>query len=176
MKTRAFNKEVLYPDEPIVTVTRSEADQFSAAAAMNERRRMRLCAHDGPDNALHEMIVALASDAYVRPHKHLNKAESFHVIQGRADIYLFSDDGSTQRRIELGDYASGLCFFYRLSQPIYHTLHVISATFLFHETTNGPFRQGDAQFAPWAPEESDKPAAAAFMQKLVQQNHGAQHR
>jgi cupin fold WbuC family metalloprotein len=172
MKTRPFNREVLYPDEPIVTVTRADAAQFGAAAAKSERHRMRLCAHDGPDHTLHEMIVALTREAYVRPHKHLNKAESFHVIEGRADIYLFDDDGRVQRRIELGDYASGLCFFYRLSQPIYHTLRVLTPVFLFHETTNGPFKQGDAQFAPWGPPESDPAACAAFMERLTRTADG----
>ena len=85
MRMKPFNREVLYPDEPIVTLARADAAQFGLAAAANDRHRMRLCAHDSPENTLHEMIVALTNDAYVRPHKHFNKAESFHVIEGRGE-------------------------------------------------------------------------------------------
>ena len=47
---------------------------------------------DIKDN-LHEMIIILSKETYIRPHKHLNKAESLHVIEGSADVIFFNDYG-----------------------------------------------------------------------------------
>ena len=167
MKTRALNNEVLYPAEPIVHFTPADAEDLKSRAVQNARRRMRLCAHHSDDNPLQEMIVALASDAYVRPHKHLARTESYHIIEGQADLVLFDDAGKIARVIPLGDYASGKCVFCRLAEPVFHTLVLRTPTLVFHETTNGPFRREETVFAPWSPAESDPQAVAKFMQNLA---------
>jgi|GEM_PF-288715 len=166
MRTKAHNPEVLYPDEPIVEVNRDDVDMLRTGANQSPKGRMRLCAHDAVGNALHEMIVVLKKDSYVRPHRHLTKCESFHVVEGRADVLIFDENGSIERVIEMGDYASGKSFFYRLPPMRYHTLRIHSPAFAFHETTNGPFIPGDAEFAPWSPTIEDTAGAAAYMQKL----------
>ena len=58
---------------------------------------MRLCAHPAVDDRLHEMVIAMARETYVRPHKHVNKSESVHVIEGLADAVLFDDAGNVGR-------------------------------------------------------------------------------
>jgi hypothetical protein len=41
---------------------------------------------------------------------------------------------------------------------------------VFHETTNGPFRREDMQFAVWAPgEDAPREDREAFVQELIQQ-------
>src|SRR4051812_15824469 len=77
-----FNDEVLYSDDLIVQVERPEIEQLKKAALLNPRRRIRLCAHRNVDSTLHEMLIVHTANTYVRPHKHLNKIESFHVIEG----------------------------------------------------------------------------------------------
>jgi cupin fold WbuC family metalloprotein len=136
------------------------ADAFAAP-----RRRARLCAHPGPEDRLHEMIVALDRRSYVRPHRHGGKSESFHMIEGELDLFLFDDDGSVRRVVRLGEHRSGRPFFFRLTEDTFHAPVAAGPCAVFHETTNGPFDRRDARPAPWAPDEGDA-AAAAYLERL----------
>lgn len=47
------------------------------------------------------MLIVMAKGSYIRPHKHKNKSESFHIIEGLLDVIVFdlaveigSNDGS----------------------------------------------------------------------------------
>jgi cupin fold WbuC family metalloprotein len=112
------------------------------------------------------MFIVHTRSTYVRPHKHLGKSESFHVLEGRADVVIFDDEGHIVEVIQTGDYGSRFPFYYRLSTPLFHTLLIRSAFLLFHESTGGPFVRSDTQFAPWSPDESSKPETVAFMERL----------
>ena len=172
-----FNDEVLYTDDPIVEVGRADIQGLKQAALSNPRRRIRLCGHRDVGATLHEMLIVHARDTYVRPHKHLNKSESFHVVEGVADIVVFDDSGNVTTVVPMGDYASGRKFFYRLSDPCFHTLLITSEFFVFHETTNGPFARTDTVFAPWAPEDKDEVAGQRFLQETARaaRSHLLQH-
>ena len=98
-----------------------------------------------------------ALDAYVRPHKHIGKSESFHVIEGLLLVVVFDDEGSKIEDIPMGDMHSGELFYYRLPANLYHTVIPQQDFVVFHEVTNGPFDRSDTVFAPWAPAEDDKP-------------------
>jgi cupin fold WbuC family metalloprotein len=162
-----FNDEVLYTSDPIVQVGRDDILELKQAALNNPRRRIRLCGHRDTGARLHEMLIVHTRDTYVRPHKHLNKSESFHVVEGLADIIVFDDTGNVSTVVPMGDYASGRKFFYRLSDPCFHTLLITSEFFVFHETTGGPFVRTDSIFAPWAPEDADHAAAERFMRATM---------
>lgn len=166
MRTKAVSREVLYPDEAVVQVTGAELAVLKAGALANERRRMRLCAHRSPQDALHEMLIALGRDTYIRPHKHDGKSESFHVIEGQADVIFFDDAGGITEVIALGEHGAGRCFYYRLADPWYHCVLVNSPVFVYHETTNGPFEPQQTTFAPWSPPEDDVPGRSAFVAQL----------
>jgi cupin fold WbuC family metalloprotein len=167
MRMREVNREVFYADEPIVQIDSQTAAQLLSAAGANPRKRVRLCAHRDASDAVHEMLIVLARGTYVRPHKHPGKSESFHVVSGEADIVLFSDEGKVEQVIRMGDYASGRCFFYRLADPIFHTVIVRTETFLVHETTRGPFDPAETVFASWAPAEEASIEVSAFQETLV---------
>jgi len=167
MRLKEINSEVCAADEPIVKVGPREIEFLKQKLALSPRGRVRLCAHPGNGDLLHEMIIVLAQSTYVRPHKHLAKSESFHVIEGVVDVVAFAEDGSIAEIIELGDPASGRNFYYRLSSPIFHTLLIRSGPLVIHETTNGPFRKGDAIFAGWAPAGEDPEAARAYLERLA---------
>jgi cupin fold WbuC family metalloprotein len=128
--------------------------------------RARLCCHGGAEAPLHEMLIALAGESYLRPHRHREKSESFHVIAGSADLVLFEPDGRVASAVSLGDIASGLPFYYRISAPRYHALLVRSDIFIFHETTNGPFRREATEYAPWSPGADKTVAVAQFLSGL----------
>ncbi len=166
MKTKAESAEVLYSLDQIVTVDARFLDELKREALKNPRRRIRLCAHRGVDDHLHEMIIVHTKETYVRPHRHIGKSESFHVIDGLVDVVLFDDAGEVTGVIPMGPFASGRSFFYRIADPIYHTLLIRSDVIVFHEATTGPFRREETAFAPWAPEDSDPVAVAAFMKSV----------
>ena len=169
MRLKENSPEVFIADEPVVKVSRREIEFLKEKVRHAPRGRVRLCAHASNTDPLHEMLIVLSGHGYIRPHRHFEKSESFHVIEGMADIVLFDEQGGIREVVELGDLASGRKFFYRIAHPWFHTVMIHSELLVIHETTNGPFKQGDAEFATWAPEESDHSGAARFMASLEEQ-------
>lgn len=161
------NEEVLFCRESITRIEHSDVQKLITLAKANSRERIRLCTHHSTNESIHEMVIVHSKNTYVRPHKHLGKPESFHVIEGRADIIVFDENGDVRDVIQMGDYASDRAFYYRISTTLYHTLLIRSEVLVFHETTTGPFNRTDTVFAPWSPEESDSVGYALFMEKLT---------
>src|SRR5438552_15050670 len=104
MRLKAVNEEVLYADEPIVKVDESDIELLKKKAGGNHRKRIRLCAHHDIQDKLHEMIIVLGNDTYIRPHRHIDKVESFHIIQGLVDVVIFDQEGSILEVVQMGDY------------------------------------------------------------------------
>ena len=166
MEYRKVNEEIYYPATPNVIVAAKEIEYLKQKTLENQRRRARFCTHMGVDDALHEMLIVHTSHTYVRPHLHHNKVESLHIIEGEAALLLFEQDGTIAEWIELGDYVSGKPFYCRISEPRYHMLLIRSSFIVFHEVTNGPFRQADTVYAPWSPCDSDYIAIEEYLQQL----------
>lgn len=160
------NVEVLYSKDSITAANQSDIEHFKQLSSHNLRKRIRLCAHLDQTDPLHEMLIVHEKSAYVRPHKHLGKSESTHIIEGLVDVVLFDNDGRIEQVISMGDYASGKTFYYRITTPIFHTLIIRSEVLVFHETTNGPFDIRATVFAPWAPEDADVNSVVDFMSDL----------
>ena len=163
--TREQSRDVLVAAGGVVRLTARDVAEVVARGVRSPRGRARLCAHAGPADPLHEMLICLAHSTYVRPHRHAGKSESFHVIEGELDVVVFEESGGIREVIPLGSYESGKVFFYRLAEPLFHTVLVNTPHALIHETTNGPFDLAGTEFAPWAPPESD-PAAGVFAAHL----------
>jgi len=163
-----LNAEVLYTQDAVTIADYSDIDHFKQLSTLNKRKRVRLCTHLEQTNLIHEMIIVHEKGAYVRPHKHLGKSESTHIIEGSVDIVLFEDDGRIAQVIEMGEYASEKPFFYRMAMPTYHTLIIRSEVLVFHETTNGPFNKDATIFALWAPEDADVNSVEIFMGDLLE--------
>ena len=152
---RKESAEVLYPKQNLVTVEVADLMEMKRLAMLNPRQRIRLCAHNSPTDSLHEMFIVHARDCYVRPHKHLGKVESMAILEGEADVVLFNDSGTIRQVINMGEISSGRQFYYRLSDPVYHTLLIRTDFLIFHETTQGPFLREDTIFPEWAPTDQD---------------------
>lgn len=162
-----LNDEVLVASSPLVQLGRADIEALKQRALGNPRRRIRICAHPDTADRLHEMLIVHTRGAYVRPHKHLQKSESVHIIEGEVNVVFFDDAGAVAEVVRMGDYGSGRKFYYRIGGPRYHTLLITSEFLVFHEVTNGPFRREDTVFAPWGPEEADAAACAAFQQRVA---------
>nr|NQU89367.1 WbuC family cupin fold metalloprotein [Bacteroidota bacterium] len=163
----AENEEVLFCRESITRIDRTDVQKLITLAKANSRERIRLCTHHSTNESIHEMLIVHSKNTYVRPHKHLGKPESFHVIEGQADIVEFDEDGDVGDVIQMGNYASDRAFYYRISTALYHTLIIRTDVLVFHETTMGPFNRKDTVFASWSPEENDRVGIALFVKKLT---------
>ena len=161
-------EEVLFVDETFLTVDRQRIEFLKQEALKNKRTRIRLCTHANMSNSVHEMLIVHVKGNYIPPHKHINKSESFHVIEGSADLFFFDENGEIIKIISMGDTNSGKVFYYRVSQAIYHTLIVTSDIFVFHETTRGPFIPSETIFGSWAPHEDDEKAVKIYMDELME--------
>ena len=170
MKTDSFKElkaGVLLATDTVVKISQGDISSLVETAAANiPRKRAIICTQRNAAAAVHEMMMALDQESYLRPHMHPSKSESLHIIEGLCDVVLFEPDGSIQQVIRLGDYKSGHNFFYRLADPVYHGMVVRSPRLVVHETTNGPFTPEGTVVADWAPDESDVPAVKSFMRDL----------
>jgi cupin fold WbuC family metalloprotein len=160
------NDEVLYPRERFVDLSADVLAFLKSEALKNPRKRIRLCTHQGKDDKVHEMFIVHTRDTYVRPHKHIRKAESLFIMEGEVDAIFFDDSGKVVKKVEMGPISSGKCFYYRISEPIYHTLRINSDTLCFHEVAEGPFNPADTVFPSWAPDGSDEAAWKSFMERI----------
>ncbi len=159
--------EVLYTNTDITSLTESDMEYLKERARQSPRQRCRLCTHVTPSSSLHEMLIVHAKGSYIRPHKHANKVESHHIIEGLATAVLFDDAGGVLQTINLGPHSSGHSFYYRMPADQFHTLIIMSDWFIFHETTTGPFDRSKTIFAPWSPDESDHQGIDKFLTCLI---------
>jgi len=163
---KEISKEVYYSKNSIISINKENLQFFKDRAKHNERNRCRLCTHKNTEDKVHEMFIVHRKGTYIRPHKHLNKDESAHIIEGAGYLIIYDDQGRKIKIVELGDYVSHHNFYYRINGPYYHTQFITSDYFVFHETTNGPFKKSETVFAPWSPEEEDKEGIKKFMRNL----------
>ena len=168
MNYSKVNDEVLYACGGIVAIDDAVIDELKRLAGNNVRKRVRLCAHSDCKDSLHEMTIVLGQDSYIRPHRHSGKCESFHVIQGAADVLIFDDDGNPVRCLKLGEVGTNRLFYFRINMPWYHSVVIQSEYFIFHETTQGPFDRGDTEFAVWAPPEENVADGLLFLKTTLQ--------
>lgn len=146
--------EVYRNDQKIVCVGEDWIRTLKAAASASPRRRARLCLHLSNSDRVQEMVIALCRDVLFRPHRHLHKSESFHLMEGELDVLVFDEQGKLERAIPMGAPGSRHTYCYRLSASAWHAILPRTEFVVFHETTAGPFIPGEpAQFAPWAPTE-----------------------
>ena len=128
-------------------------------------KKSRVCSHLNSSSKIHEMIIFHKKGAYVRPHKHLNRFESFNLIFGEIDIILFNYSGKPIKKIIMGTYSTGKTFYYRMQKPFFQTL-IIKSDSLFQEITSGPFDPKDTLKAKWSPDESNKKEISKYLIKL----------
>lgn len=167
IQLRQTHSDVYYSNAENFAITREEIDFLKQRAGTNPRKRARICSHQRIDDPLHEMLIVLAKDSYVRPHKHLGKPESMYVLEGRVDFLLFDEAGRLETRIPMGGYDSGKSFYHYMHQTHYHSLLVRSEYLVYHEVTQGPFDPELTLTAPWAPDESRPETGLDFLEAAL---------
>jgi cupin fold WbuC family metalloprotein len=156
------SEEVYYAVDEIVSFSQSHVDFLKSNMHNSKTGRIRICAHKSPGDMIHEMLIIIDGKSYMRPHKHVGKPESFHIIEGAIDVVLFDEEGNIVDKIRLASRGSGSDFFYRLSKHQFHTVLINSDHAIIIETTQGPFNKEETIFAPWSPNEYHISASKYF--------------
>ena len=159
---------IYYSRYPLPLVDAEVITFLKQAAAKSPLRRARFCAHLSPDAEQHDMLIVSHRDTYVNPHRHLNKSETFVLLEGSAEIILFDESGEVEKTVKMGTPASGHPFFYRMPPRQFHSLSIESELLVFLENTKGPFRLDDREHAPWAPDAKDTENGKAFIASILQ--------
>jgi cupin fold WbuC family metalloprotein len=134
-------------------------DELAAKAAASPRRRAHLNLHESPSDLLQRFFVAADRDTYIRPHRHRTKSELALVVRGRFDILTFDDSGLVTARWSVGQGTDSVGYEAALME--WHTLVAEVDGAVFLEVKEGPYDPAvAAEFAAWAPAESDSGAAA----------------
>ncbi len=149
--------------DAIVTFGEQEVSFIKEQARIAPLKRAMICAHKTTEDIIHEMLIALSNQTYMPPHKHLNRVESAHVIEGEADLVLFSDTGKIEKVISLDARNN---FFVRTTGKFFHLLLVKTPFFVIHETLNGPFIPEEIIIAPFAPDKEDINNGLTYIKKI----------
>ena len=112
------SENVFYSRDGIFVFTKEMEKYLTDFVLKNDFGIVRICAHKNQLDRLHEMIIVLNDSHFVTPHKHFNKSESFHVIDGSLAVVIFSEEGDPVKTIILD--ADGDSVFYRLSDELFH--------------------------------------------------------
>ena len=165
---RQVAPEVFYATKPFAVAGTEAVALLKEIAPTTPRRRCRICFHPDAEAAAQEMLIAMHSSSYVRPHRHHGKSETLTVLEGRATTVLFDTAGMVTRWLPMAPYGSGAAFFYRMPEGVFHTLLFETEWLIYLETTTGPFDPSRSEAAPWAPPESDPSAGHAYLANLKQ--------
>jgi len=82
------------------------------------------------------MIIFHWKNTYCRPHKHLKKEETCHMIEGSQRIFTFDKNGNIKDSVLL-DRKKNIIF--RINKNTFHSSKIISKYVIFHESKPGPY-------------------------------------
>ena len=166
LSQRVESPEVYLSKENSLSICSSDIHNLINIAEKLPRNRVRFCLHSSSDETVHEMFIVHPKEAYVRPHKHINKPESMLIIEGEADYVVFDDEGNIKEKISMGDYRSGKSFYQSARAEQFHSLVIHSKWLVFLEVTQGPFNKKDTVFAEWSPKGNENGEIIEFMKKI----------
>ena len=139
-----FQKEAEFKLGAIETIKWNDLNYLLSRASKLKRKR----------HPTQVMIICFKGFNYVQPHKHVGKrTESYHMIKGSMDVYLFENNGKLKEiiRLDANKNKKDSKFFYKLSKSIYHTILPRSKVTIYHEVLTGPFHEKYISYAKFAP-------------------------
>lgn len=145
--------------------------RLKTKAIKSQNKRSRVCIHLSRSSRVQEMIIYALKNSYMPPHKHpAGNSETYHVISGKLELYLFSSNGKILKKILLEEYNKNknTLFYYRTSSGnFWHMPVVKSADCIFHEIYSGPWKkEHDVRFPKWSPDPKDDEKVKLFMKNL----------
>lgn len=138
--------EIEFASEPAAVCDSETVNRIRRAAAESPRLRARLCLHPDTNAQLHEMIIVLRRGTAIPIHRHPDKAECYHILQGRMTLKIYDEDGRLSRQTVLEPFGGQEPFVCRIPAGLWHTVEVESDEVVLHESTTGPFSPSDTEY------------------------------
>jgi len=104
--------------------------------AFKKKTNIRVSLHSKHSFKFHDMIIFHWKNTYCRPHKHLKKEETCHMIEGSQRIFTFDKNGNIKDSVLL-DRKKNIIF--RINKNTFHSSKIISKYVIFHESKPGPY-------------------------------------
>ena len=140
---------VIRNTQDTIYIDRKKLEELKILAQKDPNKRARICLHKNDEEMVQEMIIAFCKDSYIRPHRHTDKSESYHIIEGRIEIIFYNDNGIEIDKVVLSDKMDEHPFLFRVSNSAWHTVVPKSDFAIIHEVTKGPFNKNSSEFADW---------------------------
>ena len=140
---------VIRNNHDTIYIDRKKLEELKILAQKDPNKRARICLHKDDSEMVQEMIIAFCKDSYIRPHRHTDKSESYHIIEGRIEIIFYNDSGIEIDKVVLSDKIDEHPFLFRISNSAWHTVVPKSDFVIIHEVTKGPFNKNSSEFADW---------------------------
>ena len=165
-------QEVEFAGKPFSAYGSIDIGYLKSKALAAPRKRYRICLHNNHSSGTQEMLICLAGFSYFHPHRHPgNRSESYHMIEGRLDVYLLDEFGALLEKIELAAFdkneKSQKPFIYRVSGPIYHFTVPRSELTIYHEVLTGPWGSEAIEYAKFAPGDNEEMSIRLFVENLT---------
>lgn len=158
----------IFYSKKIFPIVNSEVINFlKIEAYKNNTKRARFCAHSDKKELQHDMLIVTLNGTYITPHRHYKKNETFTIIEGIVLVLIFDEDGKLEAKIKMGNFLSGLPFFYRMPPGKFHSLYIESDLLVFIESTLGPFDIEDREHAKWAPHHQANELGSNYIKSLL---------
>ena len=130
------------------------------------REDVRICLHKNQKDRHHDMIILQQKKKLYRPHKHIKKGETYHIIKGSMACVLFNNKGNITRicKIKKND-------IFRTPVNTFHTMAPLSKYVIYHESKTGPFlKKNDSIFSLWSKSLTKKELDIKIKKKLINTN------
>lgn len=167
---RKESDEVYYVTDAFPTVGQSDVEFLKMRALENPRLRCRLCLHPSVEDRLHDMIIVFRCDTYFRPHRHLERQQSFHVLEGALRLVILDNEGEIVRVLDIAAGEQNGAFITRIPAGHWYSFVFRSKWLVIQEIAPGPMIPNEREYAPFAPAEGDPsgPAYAEFLRERVE--------
>lgn len=137
MKNTIWNKKNNY-----VIDYKSLKKELILRAKKSDDLRSRICIHLSKQMKIQEMIICAFDKSFMPPHRHsVNKTESYHIIEGAMDLYIFNNKGKIVNKIKLKKKnLDNSIFYYRSNNAKFWHMPVVKSKYcIWHEVFSGPF-------------------------------------
>jgi cupin fold WbuC family metalloprotein len=161
----APNSPTFAPLQDIVSVGVEDLSLIEDLARKHPLGRARLLLHLEHTEPIQEMLIAVRQGCYFRPHRQRARSKTYKLFHGRMLVVFFDEQGQMTDRRLLTEGGPALAAV-RFPADLWHTVIALSPMLFYMETTLGPYRREDTEYADWAPAESDEKAFPGYLAAL----------
>ena len=145
-----------------ITSFTKELSDFMINYFKVNKEDVRICLHQKLSDKNHDMIILQSKNNFYKPHKHIFKTETYHVMHGRILFLIFNNKGNITNKIILNKNE-----LFRTPYNTYHTMLPLTRFVIYHESKSGPFVRGkDSIFPKWINKFDSKKKITIFKNKI----------